>query len=101
MIERALRTMAHDVTRTSNQWITLDADDHTQLIRATEYGRIRFTFNIAYFKALANQESAHEGIVLAQQSSWSTKSLIAALHNLLSSTSAHEWEGQVRYLPWR
>jgi len=102
VIERALCTMGHDVTRTLNQWITLDADDHTQSIRATEHGRILFTFNIADFMALANQQSAHKGIVLAHQRSLSTKALIAALHNLLSSTSAHEWVGQVRWLnDWR
>lgn len=102
VIERALRAMGHDVTRTPNHWITLDADDLAQLTRATEHGRILFTFNVADFMALANQQSAHTGIVLAHQRSWSTKALIAALHHLLSTTSAHEWVGQVRWLnDWR
>jgi len=40
---KALRERGHDVTRTSNEWMPLDAADQTQLLGATAQGRILFT----------------------------------------------------------
>jgi len=79
-----------------------DADDETQLLGATAWGRCIFTFNIRDFVALAQRYPKHGGIVLAAQASWTLSGLIAALDRLLSETQADEWIGQVRWLnEWR
>jgi hypothetical protein len=101
-LQKTLQQRGHDVTRTPNAWMSLDASDEIQLLRATANGRILFTFNIRDFQLLARQFPRHAGIVLAAQRSWTLSTLIAALDNMLSQTSAEEWPGQVRWLnQWR
>lgn len=101
-LQSTLLARGHDVTRTPNEWMALDADDETQLLDATAHGRCIFTFNIRDFIALARRYPRHEGIVLAAQASWTLSSLIAALDRLLSETQAEDWTGQVRWLnQWR
>jgi hypothetical protein len=93
---------SHDVTRTPNDWMPLDASDETQLLGATAQGRIIFTFNIKDFRKLARRYSHHHGIALAAQSRWTLSSLIDALDRLLSTTEEDDWIGQVRWLnDWR
>ena len=98
----ALLKRGHDVTRTPNDWMPLDATDENQLLRATANGRLIFTFNIGDFQALANLYPQHAGIVLAAQRSWTLSALIAALDRMLTETSSEEWTGQLRWLNhWR
>jgi len=47
-----------------------DANDETQLLKATAQGRCILTFNIKDFTSLALQYPKHGGIILAAQSSW-------------------------------
>ncbi len=97
-LEKALIDRGHDVTRTPNEWMALDADDVTQLLRATEHNRIIFTFNIGDFVPLAAKYPDHAGIVLAQQRDWPVSRQIKALDRLLTETTAVSWQGQVRWL---
>ncbi|MEL6442124.1 MAG: DUF5615 family PIN-like protein [Cyanobacteria bacterium J06621_8] len=98
----ALKTLGHDDTRTPNKWMTKDASDEMQLLKATAQGRCIFTFNIKDFSALAIQYPQHSGIILAAQSSWNLSDLIKALDRLLSETQSEEWLGQIRWLnQWR
>lgn len=99
---KALRERGHDVTRTPNEWISLDTDDRTQMLGATAQGRILFTFNIRDFQALARQYPEHKGLLLAVQNRWTLHELIDAIDLMLSETEAEEWVGQVRWLnDWR
>ena len=99
---RALSARGHDVTRTPNPWMPLDADDETQLLRATTQGRAIFTFNVKDFLALARDHQNHRGIVLAAQRSWPFADLVAALDRFLSEVDAEEMTGNVRWLSqWR
>lgn len=92
----------HDVTRTPTDWMPLDASDETQLLGALAQGRCIFTFNIRDFTALAHRYPRHGGIILAFQPSWTLVELAEALDRLLSSTTAEEWCGMVRWLnDWR
>lgn len=95
---RALRERDHDVTRTPNEWMALDADDRTQLLGATARGRILFTFNIRDFLTLAKIYPEHHGLLLAAQSRWKLRDLIDAIDLMLNETEAEEWIGQVRWL---
>ncbi len=45
----ALLARGHDVTRTPNEWIPLDASDDAQLLGAIAQGRCIFTFNARDF----------------------------------------------------
>jgi hypothetical protein len=94
----ALLAQGHDVTRTPAPWMPLAADDETQLLGASERGRVIFTFNIADFVRLARLHPEHAGIVLAQQRDWPLTRQIKALDRLLRETAAAEWIGQVRWL---
>jgi hypothetical protein len=94
----ALVSKGHDVTRTPNDWMPLDASDETQLLRSTAQGRSIFTFNVRDFVVLAQQYPQHGGIILAAQNSWSLSDLIAALDRLLSDAEARDWIGQVDWL---
>lgn len=94
----ALLVRGHDVTRTPNDWIRIDADDEEQLLGATAQGRCIFTFNIRDFQALSKRYSRHAGIILAAQSRWRLNELIVALDKLLAETEAEEWVGQVNWL---
>ena len=101
-LHAALLARGHDVTRTPNDWIALDATDDEQLLRATAQGRCLFTFNVRDFAVLARRFPSHGGIVLAAQASWRLPDLIAALDRLLAETQAEEWIGRVRWLnEWR
>ena len=80
----------HDVTRTPNEWMPLDADDETQLLGAIACGRCILTFNIADFVRHSRRHPYHAGIITAHQS-WT-----------LSETEAEDLIGQVRWLnEWR
>jgi hypothetical protein len=97
-LQSALVVRGHDVTRTPNEWMPLDADDEKQLLSATANGRCILTFNIRDFVALSRRYPQHAGILLAAQASWSLSALIAALDRMLSETQAEDWVGQVRWL---
>ena len=92
----ALLQRGHDVTRTPNTWIPLDALDDQQLLGATAQGRCIFTFNIRDFMPLAKRYPLHGGIILSPQRT--LPDLLKALDNLLGSTQAEDWPGQVRWL---
>ena len=98
-LHRALCERGHDVTRTPNAWMTLDASDIEQILGATNQGRAIFTFNIRDFSVLAKRYPQHQGIILAAQSRWSPSQLIRSLHDLLSSTRENELAGQLIWLP--
>lgn len=101
-LHSALVSKGHDVTRTPNDWMPLDASDETQLLRSTAQGRSIFTFNVKDFLVLAQQYPQHGGIILAAQNSWSLSELIAALNRLLLEAESVDWVGQVNWLNrWR
>ena len=101
-LQVALAERGHDVTRTPNDWMAMDASDDTQLLQATSQGRCVFAFNIRDFVALSERYPRHGGVILAAQTSWTLSGLIAALDRLLSETEAEDWVGQVRWLnDWR
>ena len=97
-LHAALVRRGHDVTRTPNGWMPMDATDETQLLGATAQGRCILTFNVRDFVVLARRYPRHGGIILAAQSNWTLSGLIAALDRLLSETQASDWIGQVRWL---
>jgi len=97
-LQKALLKLGHDVTRTPNEWMSLDAADAVQLLEAAERGRIVFTFNIADFMALAEKHPDHAGIILAQQRDWPLARQIKALDRLLTEATAVSWRGQIRWL---
>lgn len=101
-LQAALIEGGHDVTRTPNGWMPLDASDEFQLLGALAQDRCIFTFNIRDFIALSHRYPRHHGIILAAQSSWTLAALIAALDRVLGETEACDWMGQVRWLnDWR
>ena len=101
-LHKALLDREHDVTRTPNEWMPLDASDEVQLLESTVRGRAIFTFNVKDFLALDRKQSEHSGIILAAQNSWALSDLIAALDALLSIEESESWVGQVRWLnQWR
>lgn len=101
-LQAALLARGHDVTRTPNEWMPLDASDETQLLRASSHGRCIFTFNIRDFAVLAARHPTHHGVLLAVQRDWTLPALIAALDHVLSQTEADGWVGQVGWLSeWR
>jgi hypothetical protein len=53
-LHKALLERGHDVTRTPNEWMPLDAADETQLLGATMRQRCLFTYNIRDFIALSH-----------------------------------------------
>ncbi len=93
-----LLSYGHDVTRTPNDWMPLDASDSEQLLGATEQQRVIFTFNISDFSRLALLFPDHAGIILAQQQHWPLARQLKALNRLLTNTKPQEWPGQVRWL---
>jgi len=101
-LHKALLDRGHDVTRTPNEWMPLDASDEVQLLESTVRGRAIFTFNVKDFLALDLKQPQHSGIILAAQNSWKLSELIAALDALLSVEESESWVGQVRWLnQWR
>jgi hypothetical protein len=97
-LQRALLDRGHDVTRTPNDWISLDADDEAQLLGATAQGRVIFTFNVRDYVALAQRHPQYGGVALAAQREWRLGALITALDRMLTETTAEEWPGQVKWL---
>ncbi len=95
---KTLVERGHDVTRTPNDWMPLDAADEDQLHGATQQGRIIFSFNIGDFMILAAQYPNPAGKILAQQRDWPISTQIKALDRLLTETTAVSWRGQVRWL---
>jgi len=95
-LAQALLQRGHDVTRTPNAWMPLNALDEQQLLGATAQGRCIFTFNIRDFIPLATRYPQHGGIILSPQRA--LPELLKALDNLLTSTQAEDWPGQVRWL---
>ena len=101
-LHSALVTRGYDVTRTPNAWMARDASDTEQLLGATAQGRLLFSFNTHDFPMLVQQYPHHGGLVLAAQRQWTVSALIAALTQLLATTMASDWPGQVRWLSqWR
>ena len=101
-LQSALLERGHDVTRTPNAWMAMDASDETQLLQATAQGRCIVTFNVRDFMVLAERYPQHRGMILAAQASWTLSSLISALDRLLSETAAEDRIGRVRWLnDWR
>ena len=94
----ALRKRGHDVTRTPQPGLPMDASDDYQLLWATAQGRVIFTQNIRDFIHKTGQYPSHSGILLAHRSSYSLADLIRLLDRALAETSAAEWVGQVRWL---
>jgi hypothetical protein len=93
---RALLEQGHDVTRTPNEWMELDATDEQQLLGATAQGRCIFTYNIRDFIVLAKRYPHHAGIILSSQKPM--PEIFKCLNRLLSQTEAEDWFGQVRWL---
>jgi hypothetical protein len=101
-LEKALLDRGHDVTRTPNAWMPLDASEEAQLLGALAQGRVIFTFNVRDFMALARRYPQHGGIILAAQGSWRLLELIQALDRALRETDPADWRGRVRWLnDWR
>lgn len=97
-LHKALIERGHDVTRTPNEWMPLDADDEAQLLGATAHERCLFTYNIRDFVSLARRYPKHGGIILVAQMALNLGRQIRALDRLLSETEASTWIGQVRWL---
>lgn len=101
-LQAALVARGHDVTRTPNAWITEDASDELQLLAASAQGRCIVTYNVSDFVRLARRIPNHAGVILVTRPDWTLSGLIAALDRLLSTCSAEELAGQVRWLSeWR
>ena len=96
---QALVGRGHDVTRTPNEWMRLDASDEEQLLGASEQGRCIFTFNARDFLPLSQLYPDHRGIILAAQSRWKLSGLIAALDHLLTTAKTEDVIRQVLWLP--
>jgi len=95
-LTRELIKRGHDVTRTPNDWMAMDATDQQQLLGATENDRIILTFNIRDLIELAEWYPEHKGIILSTQKPMSE--LLSALDYLLSETEAEDWIGKVQWL---
>ena len=99
---KALIQLGHDVTRTPNDWMPLDASDEDQLLGASAQGRCLFTYNIHDFVRLAQRYPQHGGLILVPQRALKLSEQIRALDRLLTETQAADWPGQVRWLnDWR
>ena len=94
----ALVKRGHNVTRTPQPDLPFDADDNLQLLWATAQGRIIFTHNIRDFIHMPNKYPQHSGILLAHRMSYSLADLIRLIDCALTTTTAEEWVGQVRWL---
>jgi hypothetical protein len=102
VLQKALLERGHDVTRTPNEWMPLDANDVQQFLGATAQGRIIFTHNIRDFQLLIKRYPSHAGLVLSAQRALNLSEIIGALDRMLNETEAEEWIGQVRWLnDWR
>jgi hypothetical protein len=97
-LHSALLKLGHDVSRTPNSWMPIDASDEMQLLGATAQGRAIFTYNIRDFMVLGQHHPQHAGIILANQRSMGLHEMINALDHLLRETEASAWIGQTRWL---
>ena len=95
-LEKELLKRGHDVTRTPNEWATLELNDELQLRGAAQRGRIIFTFNKRHFMPLAKRGIDHAGILLSVQQPM--PKIFKALDRFFNETSAEEMENQVRWL---
>ena len=95
-LHRALLARGHDVTRTPNEWMELDADDEKQLLGASARGRSLLTFNSRHFMPLAKRITRHAGIILSPQHPMPR--LLKALDRFFKKAKAEELENQVRWL---
>ena len=93
-----LLARGHDVTRTPQADLPYDASDDMQLLWATAQGRILFTHNIRDFIGKTQKFPNHQGILLAHRNSYSLSQLINRIDCMLSTTTAEDWIGQVRWL---
>lgn len=88
-LQRELVRWGHDVTRTPNEWMALDADDSAQLLGATAQGRVIFTFNVRDFVELAWRYPHHAGILLSAQKTM--PELLAAITRMMNETEGEGW----------
>lgn len=95
-LQKELLRRGHNVTRTPNEWMALDASDVAQLLGSTGQGRVIFTFNVRDYIELARRYPHHAGILLSAQKPM--PELLAALDRVLNETEAEAWIGQVRWL---
>lgn len=95
---KALKNFGHDVTRTPQPGLPLDARDDEQLRWASQQGRIHFTYNIPDFIKQAEMYTSHSGILLVKQKAYSLSQLITLLDRAIRETTAEEWIGGVRWL---
>lgn len=93
-LQKELLRRGHNVTRTPNEWMALDASDVAQLLGSTAQGRVIFTFNVRDCIELARRYPHHAGILLSAQKPM--PELLAALDRMLNETEAEAWIGQVR-----
>jgi hypothetical protein len=95
-LQKELLKRGHDISRTPNEWMMLDASDIAQLLGSTAQGRVIFTFNVRDYIELAHRYPHHAGILLSAQKPM--PQLLAALDRMLNETQAEAWTGQVRRL---
>lgn len=95
-LEKALLARGHDVTRTPNDWMALDANDDEQLLGATAQGRAIFTYNVRDFIPLAKKYPHHAGVILSTQKQ--LPKMIKALDRFFKEAKMEELEGRVRWL---
>ena len=95
-LNKALLERGHDVSRTPNEWMKLDADDTRQLLGATAQGRVIFTFNVRDYMELSKRYPHHAGILFSAQKP--LPELLPALDKMLNETEPADWIGQARWL---
>jgi hypothetical protein len=98
VLHQALVRQGHNVSRTPTDWMPRSASDTEQLKGATDQERCIFTFNIRDFMALAQTTPNHYGIIVAPQSGWTLRELIATLNYVLSHIEVEDMIGQLRWL---
>lgn len=97
-LQRQLLQRGHDVTRTPQPGLPLDAGDVFQLLWASAQGRIIFTHNIRDFINMTERFPNHSGILLCHRRSRNLADVIRLLDRALTDTTAEEWAGRVRWL---
>lgn len=93
---RELLKLGHDVTRTPNEWMPMDASDEYQLLGSTAQGRCIFTFNIRDFVVLSQIYPLHSGIILSSQKP--LPMILNPLNRLLGELDSEAMRGQIRWL---
>ncbi|NPV08216.1 MAG: DUF5615 family PIN-like protein [Anaerolineae bacterium] len=102
-VYQQLLVRGHDVTRTPNGWMPLEASDREQLLGATAHGRAIFTYNVRDFVLLSREYPGHAGIIVAAQRRWrDVGTLVLALDHLLANVEPNGLRGRVCWLnQWR